>query len=158
MKSFALILTPFALLAQPAVAAPLNTDGYGALALASVLALHDPLLTAANKALLAQYLDGHPGAPHPAGLVIHLNTGAIACRAGDVDLAMHECTIHYGLHTLTLTGRSAHELYATMAEAGIPSDGAAGSIFEGVNDLHCTINADEIKDQSGGGAHCTYTQ
>jgi hypothetical protein len=160
MKKVALsvIFAAIALAAQPASAAPTTTEGFGALSLATVLAQHDPLLTVADRALLAHYLAGYPQALHHAGLVIHLNTGAIACRAGDVDLAMHECTIKLGAHTMTLTGRNAHELYATMVEAGIPSDGAAGSIYESVNGLQCVIQADQISDESGDGAVCTYTQ
>ena len=135
-----------------------TTEGSGALSLATVLALHDPLLTAADRVLLTQYLAGNPQAKHSKGLVVRLNTGAIACRSGDVDLAMHECTIQYGLHTITLEGRYAHELYATMVEASIQSGGAAGSVYESVTDLHCVIEADQISDEGGGGATCSYTQ
>jgi len=38
----------------------------------------------------------------------------------------------------------------------VPSDGAAGSIFEAVSNLGCTIDPGEVKQKGGGGAHCTW--
>ncbi len=38
----------------------------------------------------------------------------------------------------------------------MPSDGAAGSIYEAVTKLTCTIDPNEVTQMSGGGAHCNY--
>ena len=35
-------------------------------------------------------------------------------------------------------------------------DGAAGSVFEGLSKLDCTIDPAEIKQKAGGGANCTF--
>ncbi len=53
-------------------------------------------------------------------------------------------------------GREAHELYATLIEAGVPSSGAAGSINESVKSLECVIDPAEVRQESGGGAKCTF--
>ena len=49
------------------------------------------------------------------------------------------CQLTVGGRTKTLTGEAANALYATLAAAGVPSDGAAGSIFESVQGLACTL-------------------
>jgi hypothetical protein len=43
----------------------------------------------------------------------------------------------------------AHELYATMAEAGVPSEGSAGAVHESLSHLVCTINPHEIAQKGG---------
>jgi hypothetical protein len=58
--------------------------------------------------------------------------------------------------TNTIKGREANELYATEVLAGVPSDGAAGSIFESVSKLSCTLDPAGIKDKAGAGADCSY--
>jgi len=40
--------------------------------------------------------------------------------------------------------------------AGVPSDGAAGSVFESLSKLNCTIDPAEIKQKAGGGANCAF--
>ena len=44
----------------------------------------------------------------------------------------------------------------TLALAGVPSDGAAGSIFESLSKLSCTLDPKAIKDKAGGGADCSF--
>jgi hypothetical protein len=43
-----------------------------------------------------------------------------------------------------------------LSEIGVPADGAAGSTFEAVSNLKCTIDPNQVKQKSGGGAHCDY--
>jgi hypothetical protein len=62
----------------------------------------------------------------------------------------------FGAKKIPTRGRKAHELYATLAQVGVPPDGTAGSIFEAVSNLDCTIEPDEVKQKAGGGAHCTF--
>jgi hypothetical protein len=46
---------------------------------------------------------------------------------------------------------------ATLAEIGVEPDGAAGSTFESVSNLKCTIDPNEVKQKAGGGgAECQY--
>ncbi|MGH6868686.1 MAG: hypothetical protein ACREDA_07445, partial [Methylocella sp.] len=81
---------------------------------------------------------------------------AVTCRASDVDITRHSCDLTFGAKKVTTRGRKAHELYATLAEVGVPPDGAAGSMFEAVSNLDCAIDPAEVKQKAGGGAHCTY--
>jgi hypothetical protein len=40
--------------------------------------------------------------------------------------------------------------------AGIPADGAAGSVSESLSKLSCTLDPAEIKQKAGGGASCSF--
>jgi hypothetical protein len=40
--------------------------------------------------------------------------------------------------------------------AGIPADGAAGSVSESLSKLNCTLDPAEIKQKAGGGASCSF--
>ncbi len=57
---------------------------------------------------------------------------------------------------MNLDGRKAHELYATLIEIGVPTDGAAGTIYEALSKLSCTIDPKEIESNDGGGAKCLF--
>jgi hypothetical protein len=59
---------------------------------------------------------------------------------GNIDITAHSCKLTFGTKTVNLTGDAAYELYATMALAGVPSEGAAGTISESLSHLVCTIN------------------
>ena len=48
------------------------------------------------------------------------------------------------------------ELYATIDEVGVSPDRAAGSVFESLSNLNCTIDPNEITQKAGGGASCTF--
>ena len=99
--------------------------------------------------MLRQLLDGRAKFAFPAGKTICVQAGKLTCRASNVDLKSYSCA---------LKGRRAHELYATLAEIGVAPDGAAGSTFEAVSNLKCTIDPGAVKQSSGGGANCDYAQ
>jgi hypothetical protein len=40
--------------------------------------------------------------------------------------------------------------------AGVPSDGAAGSVFESLSNLSCTLDPKAIKQKDGSGANCSF--
>jgi hypothetical protein len=101
-------------------------------------------------------LDGNTEFSFPAGKTITVAAEKVTCRAGNVDIASHSCDLSFGSQVVSLKGRSAHELFATLAEIGVPPDGAAGSIFEAVSNLKCTIHPNEVKQKAGGGAECQY--
>jgi hypothetical protein len=88
---------------------------------------------------------------------INLTADSVICRSSDVDLTMHACDLVFGTATAQLHGRAAHDLYATLQEIGVPADGAAGTIFEAVSNLSCTIDPKEIESKDGGGASCRFT-
>ena len=133
-----------------------GANNYQALALSALVAPHSPNVSVGDKKLLSLYLNGHPHAPHTPGHVVTVTADEVTCRSSDVDLTLHECKLVFGTVTRMLHGRSAHELFATLAEAGAPSEGAAGSIYNSVKQLACTIAADGIEQEDGSGAACTY--
>ncbi len=153
MKRIALSVFALAMMAQSASA---DTTGPRALALAALVATHSPLLSGQDKHAIARLFDGHLGFPFPAGRKITVQADAILCRASNVDITSRSCTLTFGTHTAMLKARQAHELFATIAEAGVPEDGAAGSIFEGMSHLNCTVDPAEIKQKAGGGADCKF--
>jgi hypothetical protein len=101
-------------------------------------------------------LDGEEKFSFPLGQTISIRTDKLTCRASNIAIALHSCELVFGDRTVTLTGRAAHELYATLAEIGVPPDGAAGSIYEALSNLACTVDPNEVIQNSGGGAECQY--
>ena len=93
--------------------------------------------------------------PYAPNKKITVAAGAVTCRTSNVDITQHSCDLTFGAKKVATHGRKAHELYATLAEVGVPPDGAAGSIFEAVSNLDCTIDPAQVKQKAGGGANCT---
>lgn len=135
-----------------------TVQGSSALALATLVGDRSPLLTSNAKIELNRLLAGRTGFPWPAQRKIEVNADSVVCRSSDVDITEHDCQLAFGKRTVTLNGRAAHELYATMIEAGVRSEGAAGSIYEGLSKLACTLDPHTIDQKGGGGANCTFTQ
>lgn len=158
MRRIGFLLLPLLLAGHAVAAEPdLQTaDGSGALALAALVGGNSPLLSAPEKDVLAKFLDGQMNVSFPAGQTISVMAQKLSCRASNVDIASHSCALTFGGKDVALKGRSAHELFATLAEIGVRPDGAAGSTFEAVSNLKCTTDPDEVKQNSGGGAHCDY--
>jgi hypothetical protein len=138
-------------------AGPLQTSGNAALALAAIVGGYSPLLPSGQKALLATLFNGTipASAAHAANIAV--KAISITCSAGDVDITARTCTLTFDPHTITLHGRKAHELYATMIESQVPSEGAAGTIYESLKDLSCTVSPSEVAQRAGGGATCGFT-
>lgn len=151
------VLVTCALLLAPGSALAATVSGNGALALAALVAEHSPLLTIHQKRVMALMFRGDLNFPFPRNRKISVRAAAVACRASNVDITLHDCTLKFGNRTATLTGRRAHELFATVAEVGVPSEGAAGSIYESLSQLVCTIDPNAVKQRGGGGADCTFT-
>ncbi len=126
------------------------------MALAALVGENSSLLGATDKAVLAKFLGGESNVSYPAGQKILVSAAKVTCKASNVDITAHSCDLVFGKKTVMLIGRRAHELYATLAEIGVEGDGAAGSIFEAVANLKCTIDPNEVKENAGGGAHCDY--
>jgi hypothetical protein len=151
MKPIAFLAIPL-LLANTAAFAG-SVDGNGALALAALVAEHSPNVKASDRFLLGKFLNGQTYASKKK---ITVAANAVACKTSDVDITLHSCDLTFGAKKIPTHGRKAHELYATLAEVGVPPDGTAGSIFEAVSNLDCTIDPAEVKQKAGGGAHCTF--
>jgi len=150
MRRQIFVALALALAGGSAIAADVN--GAGALALAGVVGAADPTLSAGARHRLARLFDGRltGGAP------INVRATSIQCRFSDVAIQTRSCALVFGARHRSLTGRSANELFATMAGAGVPSDGAAGSIFEALTALVCVITPAAVAAQDGGGAHCAF--
>jgi hypothetical protein len=157
MKSGRLAVLVVALLtttASAASAAPATASGPAALALAGVVALYSPLLTADEREAVSAFFVGQSGVRYAKKILV--TADKIVCRVSNVDITARSCELTFKTGTHTLKGRQANELFATLVMAGVPSDGAAGSIFESLSKLNCTLDPKAIKDKAGAGADCTF--
>jgi hypothetical protein len=155
MKRMALLV--FVLAAEPATAAsPMTISGPGALALAAVVAPRSPMLGAQDRAVLSRLFGGHTNFRYPANRTFLVSADKIDCRVSNVDIIERSCELAFGTRNRSIKGRDANELYATLGMVGVPSDGAAGTIHEGVMQLLCTIDPNAIKQKDGSGAMCKF--
>ncbi len=148
-------LLPLPLLLVSHAAAAQTMDGSGALALAALVGENSPLLGPPAKKLLGKFLDGETKVSS-SGQVISVDVDKLTCKASNIDITVHSCELVFGTRTATLTGRAAHELYATLIEVGVPPDAGAGSVFEAIGKLDCKIDPTAVIANAGGGAHCDY--
>ena len=157
MKTLALLtavlLAGLSALPGEAVAASADTSGHTALALAALVASHSPQSPQAAREVMARLFEGDLDVP---GHALSVRADSVACRAGDVDITAFACTLTFGARQVSLKGRKAHELFATLAEARVEPDGAAGTIHESLSHLDCTIDPNAIKQKAGAGAACSF--
>jgi hypothetical protein len=135
-----------------------TVTGGSALALASLVAEQSPLLTQRERDVMARMLAGSLDFAFPASQKIVVQADAVSCRSSNVDIASRSCELTFGSTRVSLKGRQAHELFATIGEIGVPPEGAAGSIYESISHLMCTIEPNEVKERAGGGAACSFDQ
>ena len=147
---YALAAALLALAATPADAG--ETSGSAALALAALIGPSAPALTPALKSALAGMGDGRVASGAP----IQFTVDSVSCRAGNVDISLHRCELKFGARTVTFGGRRAHEIYATLLEAGVEPDGAAGTIYANAAKVTCEVKPSDVADRAGGGAHCAW--
>jgi hypothetical protein len=136
----------------PAAAAPVSVSGSTALAVAAVIAAHSPLLSAYERRAIAGLFDGHA----KAGKKLSVTAESIICRVSNVEITARSCEITFEKGKRTLKGREANEVNATLTAAGAVAQGAAGSMIQTVTKLGCTLDPNVIKDNSGGGADCSF--
>jgi len=153
-KLAVLTLSLFVTGASGASAAPATASGPYALALAGVVAPYSPLLTSAEKKEVAAFFAGNNNPPYAKKITV--TADKIVCRVSNVAIVERSCELTFGTKKRTVKGREANEIFATEAMVGVPPDGAAGSIFEALSKLSCTLDPKEIKDNAGGGANCTF--
>jgi voltage-gated potassium channel Kch len=142
--------------ASTASAASGSASGPAALALAGVVSAHSSVLGSFDRRAMARLFGGNSAINFPPNRKISVNADSIVCRASDVEITSHICELAFGAGKRMLKGREANELFATLAVAGVASEGAAGSIIEGVTKLACTIDPNEIRQKAGGGAQCSF--
>jgi hypothetical protein len=129
-------------------------DGPRALALAGIVAAASPLLSSTEKEAVAMAFSGNNSISYNKKIVV--TADKIVCQVSNVDITSRSCELTFGKTVKSISGRAANELYATEVMAGVPDEGAAGTIYEALSKLHCAIDPQEIKEQAGGGAECTF--
>jgi hypothetical protein len=87
---------------------------------------------------------------------ISITADQIVCRTSNVDIAARSCEMTFKTSKRSVKGAKANEIFATLATAGVTPEGAAGSNFESISKLNCTIDPTEIGQKSGGGANCSF--
>jgi hypothetical protein len=150
-----MVLVAFLLLAHQGAWAA-SAIGNNAMALAALVAENSPLLSPNEKMVMARLIDGNLNFAFPKNKNISVQADAVVCRASDVDITSCSCHLTFGKKMAAVKGRKAHELYAMIGLVGVPPDGAAGTIVEGLSHLMCTIDPGEIQQMSGGGADCKF--
>lgn len=154
LLAFAILVSPACGLAATSAEAPAKVSGSTALALAGVLAPLSPTLTNAEKKAVAMLFAANADIPDKKPIV--LTVDRILCRSGNVDITLRNCEVTFGKTMRTVNGSTANEIFATEALAGVPADGAAGSNFESLTRLNCTIDPNAIRRKDGSGAECTF--
>jgi hypothetical protein len=154
MRKFAFLAA--AALMATASADAASTGGNAGLALAARVAAKSPTLNGQQKSTMQHMLDGNLHFHYPANKTIVVKADAVTCRASNVDISSHSCDLTFGAKKRTVQGDAGAALYATLVWAGVPGDGAAGTIFEAVKNLVCTIDPNAVKQRDGSGANCTF--
>jgi hypothetical protein len=156
MKKLMIAVLALTVVHSAASAAPGSASGPSALALAAVIAQHSPAVRAFDKRVIARLFRGNTNFGFTPNTKISVDADSVVCRVSNVDITSRSCELNFGARKRTLTGRDANEVGATMAAAGIPSEGAAGSSIESISKLRCTIDPNEIMQKAGGGAQCSF--
>jgi len=149
-----LAISLFTATVSPASAAPATANGPAALALAGVVALYSPLLTADEREAVTAFFVGQSGVRY--ARKISVTADKIVCRVSNVDITARSCELTFKGSKQTIKGRRASEIFATEAMAGVPPDGATGSVFESLSRLTCTLDPAEIRKKAGGGVECSF--
>ena len=131
-----------------------TVSGSTALALAGVIAQLSPVLASGEKKAIAMLFAANSDIPYKKPIVV--TADRIVCRTGNVDITVRNCELTFGKEVRNVNGPTANEIYATEALAGVPADGAAGSNFENLSRLSCTIDPNAIRQKDGSGASCTF--
>jgi hypothetical protein len=126
------------------------------LMLSAIVAEKSPLLGRFDKRTVAALAAGilTSGPSRKDAIVVAADD--LECRVSNVDITSRSCTIRFGRRTVTLRGRNAHELFATLAEMGVAPSGAAGTVYLGASHVNCSVNPNELREKGGGGANCTF--
>jgi hypothetical protein len=132
-----------------------SVGSHTALALGAIVGGASPMVGLTDRAALTVLLDGKPIKTAKWRKVV-VKSDAVVCRAGNVDITTFRCDLTFGAKKVSLQGRRAHELFATILEAGVPGEGAAGTIYAALHNLSCTIDPPTIAQNSGAGADCTF--
>jgi hypothetical protein len=148
------ILTLSLSVAGVTTASAASISGPTALALAAVVAPYSPLLSSGEKKVVAALFAGNTNVKY--ANKISVTADKIVCRTSNVDLTARSCELTFKTGKHSPKGREANELFATEAMAGVPPEGAAGSNFESLSKLNCTLDPKAIEQKDGSGAECSF--
>lgn len=151
-----MLLSQFTYPSAAATAGKQNVSGPSSLAFAALIAEHSPMLTPEEKKIMADLLEDRLSFTFPPGKTIGVGADSIKCRDSNVAISSRSCDLAFGKETITLKGRKAHELFATLAEIGVAPEGGAGSNFESASLIVCLVDPNFIKQKSGGGSACQF--
>ena len=115
----AIAILSFLLLTCQSVLAA-TASGSSALALASLVAVHSPVLSTGDTVLIRRLFNGHFHQLRGDTKVISVEANATVCSVGNVDLTAHSCKLTFGGKTINLTGDRAYELYEGCRHAQPP--------------------------------------
>jgi hypothetical protein len=107
--------------------------------------------------VVASLFAGNEHVFYPAGRHIVVRADHVVCRVSNVQITARSCQLTFHNHVSSLSGPSANAVFASIAASGVPGDGAAGTIYEAVHNLACTLTPGVIKQNGGGGANCVFT-
>lgn len=141
-------------LAAGSTARAATISGSTALALAGVVAPLSPLLSSGERKAVAMLFAANSDIPYRKPIVV--TADKIVCRTGNVDITTRSCEVTFGRKVKRVNGSTANAIFATEALAGVPGDGAAGSNFESLSRLKCTLDPNAIRQKDGSGADCAF--
>ena len=139
LRKLAALALSLTLAAMPAASAA-PASGPVALALAAVVAQYSPQLAAHEKKTIARLFAGDSNFHVKSIKTLSVTADTIVCRTSNVDIAAHSCELTFKAAKRSVKGREANEIFATLATAGVAPEGAAGSNFESISKLNCTID------------------
>ncbi len=131
-----------------------SISGSTALALAGVVAPLSPLLSSAERKAVALLFAANSEIAYKKPILV--TADKIVCRTSNVDITARSCEVTFGRKVKTVNGPTANEIFATEALAGVQAEGAAGSNFESLTKLKCTIDPNAIRQKDGSGADCSF--
>jgi hypothetical protein len=138
-----------------ASAAPATVTGPTALAVAAVVAQYSPILNPGERKVIAGLFDGNTRMSYPIKQ-LSVSADTVTCRVSNVAIADRGCEIAFKKGKRSLKGRAANEVFATLASAGVTTEGAAGSMIENLTKLSCTLDLGKIRQNDGSGADCSW--
>ncbi len=153
LKRYRLILLAVALMVPYSGYARVRgmTWGHSALALAAVIAPSSPLLSEADKMLIAQLYDGQMRSDE---VEIVIKADALFCTSSFKNLLLHKCTLDFSGTKVQLFGRQSRELEMMAKFAGIDVDATGNSNF--FQRIECRLEPSKIAKRDGSGAVCTW--
>src|SRR5260370_24547700 len=103
----AIAILSFLLLTCQSVLAA-TASGSSAFALASLVAVHSPVLSTGDTLLVRRLFNGHFHQLRADTKVISVEANAIVCRVDNVDLSAHSCKLAFGSKTINLHVRQTY--------------------------------------------------